>query len=500
MTLFKQLFLAAITALLVACGGGGGGGGGATSATSLAVTISGAGTVAANGQYNVASGSVITVTCNMACTVAPSALNAAYTNTSSTATSWTGTMVGSNIVGNVTTVASASGQTSVNTVINISPALIVTVTGAGAGNSPYAVANNTQVTLTCNMTCSFIPSATGGATYSGIATTSTSWSATLKGAATASGVSVTASAAGQTAVAKSFTLAAISPIVPLTTAELTTLTKSANTANFAIAATAAEAQYLFTMVSTSGKPPASTGANQQFPTLSSTGTRITSPCVTGSYKASWSIANSTTVATDDYVEITYTNCVKSNGAKFNGKSSLTMVVGSSATSYYGELDLINFVKTTSAGTIITVLNSALNYSYTNSTAVLSGVLTSKKEFGLSGSLTATLSATASNLQAGLKTYTSTNIFNSVTYFTAPNTNVKYASSFDSSDGTYTYVVTNNTPSVYTAGGAFVSNGNTSIVYNAAKLDVDHSNLSTTVTGVNTNGSAISAINLGANFF
>jgi hypothetical protein len=499
MTLFKQLFLAAITALLVACGGGGGGGGGATSAASLVVTISGAGTVAANGQYNVASGSVITVTCNMACTVAPSALNAAYTNTSSTATSWTGTMVGSNIIGNVTTVASASGQTSVNTVINISPALIVTVTGAGAGNSPYAVANNTQVTLTCNMTCSFIPSATGGATYSGIATTSTSWSATLKGAATASGVSVTASAAGQTAVAKNFTLAAISPIVPLTTAELTTLTKSANTANFGIASTAAEARYLFTMVSTSGKPPAGTGINQQFPTLSSTGTTITSPCVTGSYKASWSIAASATVAANDYVEITYANCVKSTGEKFNGTTGLTMV-GGSASGYYGKLDFINFVKTTSLGTIITVLSSALDYSYTNSSSVLSGVLTSKKQYGLSGSLATSVSTTASNLQVGLKTYTSTNVFNSVTYFTAPNTNTKYASSFDSSDGTYTYVVTNNTPSVYTAGGAFVSNGNTSIVYNAAKLDVDHSDLSTTVTGVNTNGSAISSINLGAGFF
>jgi hypothetical protein len=46
----------------------------------------------------------------------------------------------------------------------------------------------------------------------------------------------------------------------------------------------------------------------------------------------------------------------------------------------------------------------------------------------------------------------------------------------------------------------VSNGNTSIAYNAAKLDVNHSDLSTTVTGVNTNGSAISAVNLGAGFF
>jgi hypothetical protein len=409
MNLFKKLFLVAATALLVACGGGGGGG---TSAPALAVTVTGAGSSISAGAYSVISGANVKVTCNMSCVLTPSTNNASFTSSSQTASSWGADMVGKTTPGIVEVVASSPGQTSIKIAISVVPKLSETISGVKIINGTYYAPSNSIVKVTCDFACTLTSAATAGASVANVSITGTSWSGTLISPTGTGTVKITSIAYNQT---NDIVINLTPQPTPLTTTEIITLTKSANTANLGIGATAAEAQYLFRMVSTSGKPPAGTGINQQFPALSSTGTEITSPCVTGSYKANWSIANNETVGNNDFVEITYTNCIKSDGAKFNGTSNLEMIIGASTTNYYGKLDFINFVKTTNLGTVVTIISSALDYSYANSTTSLSGVLTNKKQFGLSGRLTATVSATASNLQAGLKTYTSTNIFNSASY-------------------------------------------------------------------------------------
>jgi hypothetical protein len=171
----------------------------------LTTAISGAGTPATDGSYTVTDGTTITVTCNLPCTFDPLlASDSTVGAPTITATTWIAKVKSSAAAG-FTVTASAAGQTPVATLFKVPAVVIpfaVTVNGAGAPatDGSYSVANNTLVTVTCTLPCTFDPLAAGVSTTAAPVTTPTSWTATVKSSALAS-LTVTASAAGQTPIA-----------------------------------------------------------------------------------------------------------------------------------------------------------------------------------------------------------------------------------------------------------------------------------------------------------
>ncbi len=467
MELFKKLFLMSTAALLLACGGGGGDAPAPAPTPNLAVTITGAGSAAANGSFTVANGTVVTITCNMACTVTPSGLNAAYTNTSTTANSWTGKMVGSSAAGTVTATARSGVQTPVSTIINVLPALTVTVTGAGAGNSPYAVANNTQVTLTCNMACAFAPTITN-ASYNVVSTNSTTWVGTMLNSGVDGNVTVTASAAGQTAVSKVFSL-----LAPLSNTVLQNLAKSGNTGSYAI--WVAESQFSF--LARNLEPLTGSGTNQALPGSPTI-------CTTGSYTATWNSLSPTLVTIGDFLAMTYTNC---DG--YNGTARFTFT-GFPNSGRSGSIVFTNFKFTTSGGTETVISNNSLSWTRTT-------YGTYPEISSLTGSMLSNVTSASSIFLPGLNTFSLTNI-NFVRKATSA-TVVSEAYTFDSNDGVYNYKVTNVTPKESTS-SVTTTSGVTDITYSAAKLRVTSSSIDTTITGTNTDGSVINPILLGSQYY
>ena len=469
MKLLKQVMLITSTTLILACGGGGGSAVEEVTPT-LSVTVTGA-TLEA-GAYAVESGSQVTVTCNIACSFSPSALNALYSNVTTSATSWKGSMTASNAGGTVTLLANATGQTAVSTVIKVKPKLSVTVTGAGsAGNTNlYTVGTNTQVTLTCNIACTFTPVVTN-ASYNLVSSSSTTWVGTLINSTVNGDVTVTANAIGQTAVANKFNL-----LAPLSNAAIQTIVKSANTSSSSVSFIQSEAFYLSRSLESLSSSGTIVGTNTSLPNSPAV-------CASGSYTASWNVASATFVTVGDFLEMNYNNC---DG--YNGKAKFTFT-GFPSGGRSGVPLFTNFSYLTSNATTISVASSSLAWT---TTSVDLNVF--PRSITMTGSLTNSVNTTANNLYSGNHTYSSSAITFTKSY---PSSTVESESyKLFSNDGTQSYNVDTVTPKSYTS-GSVTTNGVTDVKLGAATLRVSSSGTDSTVTGTNTDGSTVSPITLGS---
>jgi hypothetical protein len=277
------------------------------------------------------------------------------------------------------------------------------------------------------------------------------------------------------------------PATPLTSAQILGATKSANSAGWILSSVdglqGAGLAYLSLLSTTSGN------------NITSTDLDI---CPTsGSYTATWNIADITRWTQGDSITLNLTDCVKSDGYTYNGSETYTVTTVPPAANTLDitiTSDLTQLtVSTPNSGVSSTPLttvtftsnNTQLTWSRTwNST---SSTYTTPSTYESSGSMVATLNTSAGNIASGTYTVSQAKMEDRYSTSTA-NTRQAF---LVSSDGTYNNVVLKNIAAKESSSGFTTAYPKYLIAYANAAIVATVSSLTTTLSGENSDGSLIS---------
>lgn len=277
------------------------------------------------------------------------------------------------------------------------------------------------------------------------------------------------------------------PATPLTSAQIQGATKSANSAGWVLSSVdglqGAGLAYLSLLSTTSGNNTTSTDLDI---------------CPTsGSYTATWNIADIARWTQGDSITLNLTDCVKSDGYTYNGSETYTVTTVPPAANTFEVTitsDLTQLTVSTpnsgSSSSPLTTLTFTSNNTQLTRTTTLdstSNSYTYPATYQSSGSMVATLNTSAGNIASG--TYTVSQAKMEDTYSTS-TANTRQAF-LVSSDGTYNNVVLKNMQAKSNNGGT-ITYPKYLVAYANAAIVATVSSLTTTLSGENSDGSLISA--------
>lgn len=277
------------------------------------------------------------------------------------------------------------------------------------------------------------------------------------------------------------------PATPLTSAQILGATKSANSAGWILSSVdglqGAGLAYLSLLSTTSGNNTTSNDLDV---------------CPTsGSYTATWNIADITRWTQGDSITLNLTDCVKSDGYTYNGSETYTVTTATFGTNTLDVTitsDLTQLTVSTpnsglSSTPLTTVTFTSNNTQLTRTTTLdsTSNSYTYPATYESSGSMVATLNTSAGNIASG--TYTVSQAKMEDTYSTS-TANTRQAF-LVSSDGTYNNVVLKNIAAKERNNGVTTAYPKYLIAYANAAIIATVSSLTTTLSGENSNGSLIS---------
>lgn len=269
------------------------------------------------------------------------------------------------------------------------------------------------------------------------------------------------------------------PTKPLSSEQILGATKSVNSAGWILSYVdglqAAGLEYLRDL-------PTTQGNNETSPDIS--------VCTTsGTYTATWRIADTTRWTVGDTVTLNLTDCVKTNGYIYNGTETYTVAnatYGASALFVTITSDLTD-IRLSSQKTTLTISSNKTQLTRITRFDSTLNVYTLPATYQSSGSIVATLTTSEGHIASGSYTISDAQLEDvlGTTTFTRKATLV-------SSDGTYNNIVLMNTQAKSDVNG-LVTYPKYQIAYANASITATVSSSTTVLSGDNADGSPISAL-------
>lgn len=282
-----------------------------------------------------------------------------------------------------------------------------------------------------------------------------------------------------------------SPATPLTSAQIQGAVKSANTVHSIL--TAVDSLQYTGLSYLSNIKTALSGAN-------TTSTDLGTVCTSGSYSATWKVGSSSAYSVGDTITLVLTNCVKPGGYTYNGSESYTIKsLSDGQITISSSLDNLAVMSATKLS----------SFSFSNSNITYNKTITTGARFPttfkLSGGTTVNLTTTAGNIASA--TYNISNVLMTEKWGSADS--YELVNSFTSSDGTYNNLTLTNTRAKVRANylpdgaGSFYTATfpNYLVQYSGAAIQIETvDSYSSTLSGSNADGSAISKISINFPYF
>ena len=387
------------------------------------------------------------------------------------------------------------------------PALTVSVTGAGAAaaDGSYTVNTNSAVTLTCSQACTFTNSSSNAAVIN-TSSSSTVFTGTAIGSNVIGTITVTASAAGTSngSVATIIKTAAI-PLAKVTNAEITQMFYSnitaSNVDDFLDNLTFIGADALMQLRAGSGNAQPMPSTSQ----IAGISVFFRNTCFTGSYSASWSVANNlgvpptvsgSNLAAGDFLTLNFNNCKSSASSEaYTGSMTVTVTTKTVAN---GNLTLKYTLIPTAGFKIVTAANSTIVFQSATKvyTRVESSTPMINSNIGVfsdtnAGQFVATVMTSVAPFLSA-----SYSVLNSLNTYVSNSTGTSNSFGFDVADGTRNYTLSSITPTVHPNNGAVVF-GTFKVLMKGADIRISLNPITdiVTFTGTNNDGSAIPSFSL-----